>query len=120
MKNKVKNIKRKLKILYLFYKDPTVPLIKKFPAIILLGYTLSPIDLIPDFIPILGYLDDYIILPLGIYLCYKLIPQDKLKKYEEIIEKQDPSLKKNWISGVIILLIWIIILGILLKRLPKS
>lgn len=119
MKNKVKNIKRKLKILYLFYKDPNIPLIRKLPIIILLGYALSPIDLIPDFIPILGYLDDYVILPIGIYFCYKLIPQDKLKKYEEIIEKQDLPLKKNWISGAIILLIWISILGILLKRLLK-
>lgn len=120
MKNKVKNIKRKLKILYLFYKDPAIPLIKKIPVIILLGYALSPIDLIPDFIPILGYLDDYVILPIGIYFCYKLIPQTKLKEYEEMIEKQDLSLKKNWTSGIIILLIYLMVLEILLKRLLKS
>ncbi|WP_262370084.1 YkvA family protein [Dictyoglomus thermophilum] len=85
-----------------------------------MGYALSPIDLIPDFIPILGYLDDYIILPLGIYLCFKLIPKDKLKEYEEYVEKQDLFLRKNWIFGIIILLFWIIILLFILKRLLIS
>lgn len=62
------------------------------------GYALSPIDLIPDFIPILGHLDDHIIIPLGIAFCYKIIPQERLKFYEEKINMDNFYLKENYIS----------------------
>ena len=62
--------------IYLAARDPRVPWYVKFLAIAVSGYALSPIDLIPDFIPIIGYLDDLIIVPLGIWLVVSLIPDD--------------------------------------------
>jgi uncharacterized membrane protein YkvA (DUF1232 family) len=62
--------------IYLAYKDPRVPWYAKLLATCVVAYALSPVDLIPDFIPILGYLDDLILVPLGIYLVIKMIPDE--------------------------------------------
>jgi uncharacterized membrane protein YkvA (DUF1232 family) len=62
--------------LYLAYRDPRVPWYAKAFAALVVAHTLSPIDTIPDFIPVLGYLDDLIITPLGIYLALKMIPDE--------------------------------------------
>jgi len=67
-------IKRDVHALYLASRDPRVPWYAKGGALLVAGYALSPIDLIPDFIPILGYLDDVILVPLGIALVVRLIP----------------------------------------------
>ena len=68
LKKKAIDLKSNIKALYLVYRKKEVPIIAKVMAIIVVGYALSPIDFIPDFIPILGYIDDLILLPLGIYL----------------------------------------------------
>jgi len=69
-------IKRDVHALYLARRDPRVPWYAKALAALVAGYALSPIDLIPDFIPVVGYLDDLIIVPLGILLAVRLIPPD--------------------------------------------
>ncbi len=69
-----RNIKRDVVALYLASKDPRVPWYAKVLALVVAGYALSPIDLIPDFIPVLGYLDDVILVPAGILLVVALIP----------------------------------------------
>ena len=75
----------------------------------MVAYALSPVDLIPDFIPVLGYLDDLILLPLGIALTVKMIPkeimQECLAKAQEISKEK----RKNWIAGTIVILIWIFV-----------
>ena len=67
-------VKRDVLVLYLAARDPRVPWYAKVVAACVVAYALSPIDLIPDFIPVLGYLDDVIIVPLGIILAMRLIP----------------------------------------------
>ena len=67
-------IKRDVVALWLAIRDPRVPWYAKAVAAVVAGYALSPIDLIPDFIPVLGYLDDLLIVPLGIMLAVKLVP----------------------------------------------
>ena len=67
-------LKRDIAALWLAVRDPRVPLLAKITAASIVAYALSPIDLIPDFIPVLGYLDDLIILPLGIWAVVRLIP----------------------------------------------
>ena len=62
--------------LYLAARDPRVPRLGKLVVVLVVAYALSPIDLIPDFIPVLGYLDDLLLLPLGIALAIKLMPRD--------------------------------------------
>lgn len=67
-------IKRDVHALYLASRDPRVPWYAKVTAIVVAGYALSPIDLIPDFVPVLGYLDDVLLVPLGIWLALRLVP----------------------------------------------
>lgn len=76
LKTWARAIKRDVHAVYLAGRDPRVPWTTKALAIAVAGYALSPIDLIPDFIPVLGYLDDIIIVPLGIMLIVRLIPHD--------------------------------------------
>jgi uncharacterized membrane protein YkvA (DUF1232 family) len=73
-----KQLKTETYALYLAYKDPRVPWFARLLALVVAGYAFSPIDLIPDFIPILGYLDDLVLIPLGVVLVIKLIPSDVL------------------------------------------
>lgn len=117
LKEKIQKIKEDLATVYLAYKHPATPLYAKIVAILVVGYALSPIDLIPDFIPVLGYIDDIILIPLGIALAIKLIPKDIM---EECREKSVDIFKdgkpKNWIAGGIIIFIWIIIVGIILTK----
>lgn len=74
-------IKRDVHAVYLAARDPRTPWYAKTLALCVAGYALSPIDLIPDFIPVLGYLDDLIIVPLAIMVVVKLIPPDVMAKH---------------------------------------
>ena len=112
-----KNLKRQLFILYFAYRDERIPWYVKLFTACIVAYAFSPIDLIPDFIPILGYLDDVIILPLGIMFALKMIPKDVISdcevKANEMMKNGKP---KNWIVGSLIIFIWsAIILWITLK-----
>ena len=112
-----KNLKRQIFILYFAYRDERVPWYVKLFTACIVAYAFSPIDLIPDFIPILGYLDDVIILPLGIMFALKMIPKDVISdcevKANEMMKNGKP---KNWIVGSLIIFIWsVIVLWIILK-----
>ncbi|MDG4657791.1 DUF1232 domain-containing protein [Ectobacillus antri] len=102
-----KQLKQHIFVLYLACKSENVPWYAKFFAGCVVAYAFSPIDLIPDFIPILGYLDDLILIPIGILLALKLIPEHVLVACEaeaqEMMKKEKP---KNWFVGTLILLIW--------------
>jgi len=76
LKTRVKRLEAETYALYLAYKDPRTPWYAKAVAAFVVAHTVSPIDLIPDFIPVLGYLDDLVITPLGIVLALKLIPPE--------------------------------------------
>ena len=106
-----RKLKLELYVLYFAYKDQRTPWYAKLFAALVVAYAFSPIDLIPDFIPILGYLDDVILVPLGIMVAIKLMPQSVIEenrlKAEELMKKGKP---KNWISGSIIILIWLVLL----------
>ena len=111
IKGEVIKLKNKLATLYLVYKHNDTPIVAKIIICITLGYALSPIDLIPDFIPILGYLDDIIILPLLILLSVSLIPKSiMLECEEEAKEIWKDGRPKKWYFGLLIILIWIIII----------
>jgi uncharacterized membrane protein YkvA (DUF1232 family) len=112
-----KNLKRQIFILYFAYRDERVPWYAKVFTACVVAYAFSPIDLIPDFIPILGYLDDVIIIPLGIMFALKMIPKSVISDCEvkaEVMMKNGKP--KNWIVGSLIVLIWsVIILWLILK-----
>jgi uncharacterized membrane protein YkvA (DUF1232 family) len=105
-------LRRDAHAIYLASRDPRVPWSIKLLAIAVAGYALSPIDLIPDFIPVLGYLDDLIIVPLGIWLVIALIPEDVMREYRAMANAavQRPVGKAAaiivvafWISGAALL-----------------
>jgi uncharacterized membrane protein YkvA (DUF1232 family) len=77
-------IKRDVHALYLASRDPRVPWYAKALVIVVTGYALSPIDLIPDFVPVLGYLDDVILVPLGILLVIRLIPPEIMAEHRDL------------------------------------
>ena len=110
LKNKARLLKIEVYAIYLAYKDPRVPWYARIFAICVVGYAFSPIDLIPDPIPILGYLDDLILVPLGIFLVLKMIPKEVMAEYRE--QAKDKMLKGkpvNWIAAVVIIGIWVVL-----------
>lgn len=117
IKEFIKQIKLKIKAIYLAFKNENTPLLAKIFAGITIGYALSPIDLIPDFIPILGYLDDLIILPLLIYISFKLIPGEIMKECEEKAnEVWKDGKPKRLIYGLPIIIFWILVIGFIVYR----
>jgi len=115
LKEKAKNLKKEILALYYAYQDPHLSLLPKLLIISTVAYALSPIDLIPDFIPVLGYLDDLIILPLMISISIKLIPVEIMEVSRDKAENNNQRLKSNKLVGAIFILIWIIILIVIVK-----
>ena len=87
-------------------RDPQTPLALKLVGALCVGYALSPIDLIPDFIPILGLLDDLVLLPIGIVFVLRRLPADLLAEFLERADQFTP--KRNWIAACVIVAIWIV------------
>ncbi len=111
LKEKVKHLKSEIQVLSIAYSDPRTPWTAKLLIGLTVGYLLSPIDLIPDFIPVLGILDDLILVPLLITASIKLIPKIVLDDARiEAIENPKRMKKNNWIVAVFILLIWLILI----------
>jgi uncharacterized membrane protein YkvA (DUF1232 family) len=110
MLDKLKNwslvIKRDVHALYLAGRDPRVPWYAKALAVAVAGYALSPIDLIPDFIPVLGYLDDLIIVPFGILLAVRLIPSEIMAEHRELAEAAQGR-PVSLTAGIVIVCIWV-------------
>jgi len=105
-KQQVQELKLQLAILYQAMRDPRLPWhIRLWPWIVV-AYALSPIDLIPDFIPILGYLDDLLLIPLGIILALKLIPAAYQDEYRQ--QANDNPLPTSKAGLAIILTIWLL------------
>ena len=108
IKAHAKKIKQDVFVLVEAYKHPMVPFYIKLLSILVVAYAFSPIDLIPDFIPVLGYLDDVILIPLAITIILKLIPDHILLECRLLAEESENLKKNNWIAGTIIISLWII------------
>jgi uncharacterized membrane protein YkvA (DUF1232 family) len=100
--------KTELRTLQAIAKHPRTPRTVKLLAAGLAAYALSPIDLIPDFIPILGYLDDVLLLPLGIHLALKLIPAAVLSDARRAAQQADGKLPRSPVAAIVIISLWII------------
>ncbi|SEV86888.1 YkvA family protein [[Clostridium] fimetarium] len=115
-KERAKNLIKDIKVIYVALKHPQTPWYAKALAAMTVGYALSPIDLIPDFIPVLGYLDDMIILPAMIALTIKLIPKDVFEQCRAESEKLWTVGKtKKWYYAIPIIIIWIMIILFIIK-----
>jgi uncharacterized membrane protein YkvA (DUF1232 family) len=109
-------LKTELYAIYLAYQDPRVPRRARWFAALVVGYAFSPIDLIPDPIPVLGYLDDLLLVPLGIALALKMIPAEVMEecrqKAQETAAQGKPvsgGKEHRWMAAVVIILIWIVL-----------
>jgi uncharacterized membrane protein YkvA (DUF1232 family) len=116
----IQKIKKQLLALCLAYKDPRTPWYAKAWAMLVVAYALSPIDLIPDFIPVIGYLDDIILVPIGIFIAIRLIPKQVLKECRERAGKEIDAgrwggKKTNWIMACVIVVVWIAVLAVLVR-----
>lgn len=111
LKEKVRELKVEIQVLIIAYSNKRTPLIAKLVIGLTVGYLLSPIDLIPDFIPVLGLLDDLIIVPLLITLSIKLIPKVVITEARQKVLENPGKLKKNnWLFALIIIFIWLTLL----------
>ncbi len=106
-------LKKEITAIYYAYQNPKTKPLPKIIILFALGYSLSPIDLIPDFIPILGYLDDLILVPALIALSIKLIPKEIMDEAREKAAKEPVTLRKNLFFAIFFVLIWLMLLTII-------
>ncbi|OTG74245.1 MULTISPECIES: YkvA family protein [unclassified Acinetobacter] len=112
IKQWAKTIKKDVLVVWLVAKDQRTPVWIKILALMIAAYALSPIDLIPDFIPVLGYLDDLIIVPLGLLLVMKLTPKEIIEDCRIRASLLAERPVNRWAAAMIIL-IWLLFLGYL-------
>lgn len=116
IKERAKQLKSDVPVIFIALRDKDTPMIAKIIAGVTVGYALSPIDLIPDFIPVLGYLDDIIILPILVVLTVKLIPDDvwqrSKEKCKDIWKNGKP---KKWYYAIPFVIIWLSIIWLIIK-----
>lgn len=103
---RVKALKRGVLALYYAVHDPRTPVLSKLLPWLVLAYALSPLDLIPDFIPVLGLLDDMLLLPLGLWVSYKLIPAQVMQECRQRAEEEPLLLERNWVVAVLVFVLW--------------
>lgn len=112
-KSRARQLKRETYALYLAYRDPRTPWYARLFAALVVGYAFSPIDLIPDFIPLLGYLDDLVIVPLGVLLALRMIPPavwaESRERAREAMAEGGPV--SRW-AAVVVVLIWLLIAAV--------
>ena len=108
LKSRARALKNEAIAIYLATKDPRTPWYAKALIFFVVAHTFSPIDLIPDFIPVLGYLDDLIVTPLGIALAIRLIPPDVLAETRARAGTQEVGRNVGWTGAVLIVLVWIV------------
>ena len=125
---RLKDAARRLKVetyaLYFAYRDPRTPWYAKAWTLFVVAHTFSPIDLIPDFIPILGYLDDILITPFGIWLALKMVPAEVMAEAREKarqVQGQDSRLGR--MGALVIIVIWLLVvagIGVIVYRLLQK
>lgn len=116
LKERAKKLKTDIPAIFLALKDKETPVAAKLVAAVTVAYALSPIDLIPDFIPVLGYLDDVILLPALVAMTVRLIPKETMEKNRKLAEGLWKNGKpKKWYYAIPIVLIWLLVIGMVVK-----
>jgi uncharacterized membrane protein YkvA (DUF1232 family) len=119
-KRQASHLKRETYVLYLAYRDARTPWYAKFFLAAVVAYALSPIDLIPDAIPVLGFLDDLVILPLGVALSLRMIPpavlSDCRERAETAMLEGNPN---SWKAALAVIAVWLLAAGVSLYALAR-
>ena len=112
LKQRAKELKQFTLVAYYAARDPRTPTFVRLLALLIAAYALSPVDLIPDFIPVLGYLDDLILVPLGLALVIRLLPEPVLASAREQAHRaaERPTSR---LAAVVIVVIWLLVLFLL-------
>ncbi len=106
-----RRIKRDLTAVASAARDPRTPAVARIAAVLVVAYALSPIDLIPDVVPVLGLLDDVILVPLGLLLVIRLIPPEILAEHRRRADAAG-RLPSNWFAGAFVVAVWLAVLGL--------
>ena len=120
-KQRARQLQRETYALFLAYRDPRVSRAARIWAACVVAYALSPIDLIPDFIPVLGYLDDLVLIPLGIALALRMIPPEVMadsRARAQAAMGQDQRLGK--IAAAVIVTVWLLVIGLTVFLLVRA
>lgn len=111
--SRLRSLKLDIHALWLAYRDPRVPWYAKALAACVLVYAMSPIDLIPDFIPVVGHLDDLVLIPAGLYLVFRLVPKQVLEECRQrargVADQQHPI---GWIGAGVVVSVWVFVRAI--------
>jgi len=110
LKTRASQLKHEVTAVYYAYRNPALPWLPRILAWVTIAYALSPIDLIPDFIPVLGYLDDLVILPLLITLAIRNIPPQIMTEAREKALSNPIKLPDNWFIAALIIAGWVLII----------
>lgn len=120
-RQRARRLKTETFALYLAYKDPRTPWYARLFAACVVGYAFSPIDLIPDPIPVLGYLDDLVLVPLGVALALKMVPAlvmaECRAKAQEAVDNGRPT---NWVAAGIVVAIWLLLAALALMLVTRA
>lgn len=120
LKERADKLNKDISAVFLALKRKETPWYAKVLAALTVGYALSPVDLIPDFIPVIGYLDDLLILPLMIALTVKLIPKEIIEQCRSESEQNlNGGMHKKWYYAIPVILIWLIIIMLIIEALIK-
>ncbi|HML03064.1 MAG TPA: YkvA family protein [Candidatus Bathyarchaeia archaeon] len=114
-KERVENMKTEAHVLFLASKDPQVPWYAKLLMVLGVGYAVSPLDLIPDFVPVLGLLDDLVIVPAGVSFVVKMIPKDVMEECRRKAKDEPINTRTKWVAALIIVSIWAIAIYLLIR-----
>ena len=116
LRERASSLNKDIPALFLALKAKETPILVKIMAFLTVSYALSPIDLVPDFIPVLGYLDDVLILPALVALTVKLIPKEVFERYRQEAEGMwEEGKPKKWYYAVPIVFLWVLIIWLFVK-----
>ena len=116
LKERANKLKKDVPAVFLALKDKDTPVIAKMLAAIAVAYALSPVDLIPDFIPVLGYIDDVILLPTLVAITVKLIPKDVWVRCQaESVNMWENGKPKKWYFAIPIVMLWLLVIWLMAK-----
>lgn len=114
LKTRARQLKAETYAVYLACRDPRTPWYARALAVAVVAYAFSPVDLVPDFVPVLGYLDDLVLVPLGIALTIRMIPPEvmavaRIKAATDLAEDR-PT---NWVAGAIVIGMWVLVIALI-------
>ena len=116
LKERANKLKKNVPAVFLALKDEDTPVIAKVFATVAVAYALSPVDLIPDFIPVLGYIDDVILLPTLVAITVKLIPKDVWVRCQaESVNMWENGKPKKWYFAIPIVMLWLLVIWLMVK-----